>query len=43
MEKVAIVGSGIAGMMAAFLLKDKYDLTVFEKTIISVDIHTLLR
>ena len=31
MEKVAIVGSGIAGMMAAFLLKDKYNLTVFEK------------
>lgn len=31
MEKVAIVGSGIAGMIAAFLLKDKYNLTVFEK------------
>jgi predicted NAD/FAD-binding protein len=31
MERVAIVGTGIAGMMAAWLLHDKYDITVFEK------------
>lgn len=31
MEKVAVVGTGVAGMIAAYLLKDRYDLSVFEK------------
>lgn len=31
MEKVAIVGTGIAGMIAANLLNKDYDITVFEK------------
>lgn len=31
MEKVAIVGTGIAGMISAYLLNDDYDITVFEK------------
>lgn len=31
MEKVAIVGTGIAGMAAAYLLHKDYDITVFEK------------
>jgi uncharacterized protein len=30
-EKVAVVGSGIAGMGASYFLKDKYDLTIYEK------------
>ena len=30
-EKLAIVGTGIAGMASAYFLKDKYDITVFEK------------
>lgn len=31
MQKLAIIGTGIAGMGAAHLLKNKYDITVFEK------------
>ena len=31
MQKLAIIGSGISGMGAAYLLQDKYDITVFEK------------
>ena len=31
MEKVAIVGTGIAGMISAYLLNKDYDITVFEK------------
>jgi len=31
MEKLAIIGSGIAGMCAAYFLNDKYDITIFEK------------
>jgi uncharacterized protein len=31
MERVAIVGTGIAGMIAAYLLNEEYDITVFEK------------
>ncbi len=31
MEKLAIVGTGIAGMAAAWFLNDKYDITIFEK------------
>lgn len=31
MEKLAIIGTGIAGMGAAHLLYKKYDLTIFEK------------
>lgn len=30
-EKLAIIGGGIAGMSAAYFLRNKYDLTVFEK------------
>jgi predicted NAD/FAD-binding protein len=30
-EKLAIVGTGIAGMASAYFLKEKYDITVFEK------------
>jgi len=30
MKKLAIVGSGIAGLGAAYLLRDKFDITVFE-------------
>lgn len=30
-EKLAIIGTGIAGMASAYFLKDKYDITVFEK------------
>ncbi len=31
MEKIAIIGTGIAGMGCAHLLQHKYDLTIFEK------------
>ncbi len=31
MEKLAIIGTGIAGMGAAYFLNNKYDITVFEK------------
>lgn len=31
MEKLAIVGTGIAGMSCIHFLKDRYDMTVFEK------------
>jgi uncharacterized protein len=31
MEKVAIIGTGIAGMGCAHLLRQKYDLTIFEQ------------
>ncbi|MFL5763939.1 MAG: NAD(P)/FAD-dependent oxidoreductase [Bacteroidia bacterium] len=31
MEKLAIIGTGIAGMGCAHLLRNKYDLTIFEK------------
>lgn len=30
MKKIAIVGSGVAGLGAAWLLREKYDITVFE-------------
>lgn len=30
--KVAVIGTGIAGLSAAWMLKDSYDLTVFEKS-----------
>lgn len=30
MKKLAIVGSGVAGLGAAWLLRDKYDITIFE-------------
>lgn len=30
-EKIAIIGTGIAGMSAAYFLKDEFDLTIFEK------------
>jgi predicted NAD/FAD-binding protein len=31
LEKLAVIGTGIAGMGCAHLLKDKYDLTLFER------------
>ncbi len=31
MQSIAIIGTGIAGMGAAHFLKDKYDLTIYEK------------
>lgn len=31
MKKIAIIGSGIAGMGAAYFLNEKYDITIFEK------------
>ena len=31
MQRLAIIGSGIAGMGAAYLLRNHYDVTVFEK------------
>jgi uncharacterized protein len=31
MKKVAIIGTGMAGMSAAYFLKDHFDLTLFEK------------
>ncbi|QIV94111.1 NAD(P)/FAD-dependent oxidoreductase [Allofrancisella frigidaquae] len=31
MEKIAIIGSGISGLAISYLLKDKYDLTIYEK------------
>ena len=31
MKSIAIVGTGIAGMGAAYFLKDKYDITFYEK------------
>ena len=30
-KKIAIVGTGVAGMSAAFFLKEEYDITVYEK------------
>ena len=31
MKKLAIIGTGIAGMSAAYFLKEKYVITIFEK------------
>jgi predicted NAD/FAD-binding protein len=31
MKKLAVIGTGIAGMSAAYFLKDEYEITVFEK------------
>jgi predicted NAD/FAD-binding protein len=31
LKKIAIIGSGISGMSAAYLLNEQYDITVFEK------------
>jgi uncharacterized protein len=31
MKKVAVVGTGMAGMSAAYFLRDQFDLTIFEK------------
>ncbi len=32
MKKIAIIGGGIAGLTAAYLLRRKYDITLFEKS-----------
>jgi predicted NAD/FAD-binding protein len=32
MKKIAIIGGGIAGLTAAYLLREKYDITLFEKS-----------
>ncbi len=32
-EKVAIIGGGIAGLTAGYLLNDKYDVTLLKKRI----------
>ncbi|MCU0596616.1 MAG: NAD(P)-binding protein, partial [Desulfobacterota bacterium] len=29
--KIAIIGTGISGMVTAYLLSDSHDITVFEK------------
>lgn len=31
MERIAVIGAGVSGMSAAHFLKDRYDVTVFEK------------
>ncbi len=31
MQKIAIIGSGISGLASAYLLKDNYDITLYEK------------
>ena len=31
MQKIAIIGAGVSGLSAAHFLKDKYEVTVFEK------------
>jgi len=31
-QKIAIIGGGIAGLTAAYLLHEKYDVTLFEKS-----------
>ena len=31
MQRIAIIGAGISGLSAAHFLKDRYELTVFEK------------
>ncbi len=31
MERIAIIGGGVAGLTAGYLLSDKYDITLFEK------------
>ena len=31
MRRIAIIGTGIAGMSTAYFLKDQYDISVFEK------------
>jgi len=31
-KKIAIIGGGIAGLTAAYLLREKYDITLFEKS-----------
>ena len=30
-QKLAVIGTGMAGMSAAYFLKDRFDITVYEK------------
>lgn len=36
MQKIAIIGAGVSGMSAAHFLKDRYNVTVFEKRLLEV-------
>lgn len=36
MEKIAVIGSGISGLAVSYLLKDKYQITLYEKITILV-------
>ena len=38
-KKMAIIGTGIAGMSAGYFLHEDYDITVFEKMIMWVGIQ----
>ena len=36
MKKIAVIGSGIAGLSSAYFLKDTCDVTVYEKNSVFV-------